>query len=173
MASRTRSQRKDKVCFVTVGTTCFDDLIEMFSHKEVHDSLASLGITRCELQIGNGTYEVEPADGLLPITSFRFSPSLDKYMENASLIISHAGAGSIMEALALKKPLLVVINETLMDNHQSELSDAMMEEGYLTSTTCSQLANTIKNLSLEVNKTYPARDHDAFPSLVDNTLGFN
>lgn len=93
-------------------------------------------------------------------------------MQNASLIISHAGAGSIMEALSLQKPLLVVINENLMDNHQTELSDTLHEQGYLTSTTCTQLADSIKNMSLVVNKAYPSIDHDAFPSLVDKMLGF-
>jgi beta-1,4-N-acetylglucosaminyltransferase len=162
----------EKVCFVTVGTTSFDALIQMFSSKEVHDSLAYLGITRIELQIGKGSFEVENAPGLLPMNSFRFSPSLDQYMRNASLVISHAGAGSIMEALSFKKPLLVVINETLMDNHQFELSDILHEQGYLTSTTCSQLEATINSFSLNITKAYPAQNHDAFPALVDNTLGF-
>lgn len=166
------SKEKEKVCFVTVGTTCFDNLTELFSRQEIHDNLASLGITRCEIQIGNGTFEIEPSKSLLPINSFRFAKSLDEYMQNASLIISHAGAGSIMEALSLQKPLLVVINETLMDNHQTELSDTLHEQGYLTSTTCTKLAKSIKSMSLDVNKTYPLKDYDAFPSLVDDTLGF-
>lgn len=51
-STRSSAKQKEKVCFVTVGTTCFDDLIEMFSRKEIHDNLALLGITRCEIQIG-------------------------------------------------------------------------------------------------------------------------
>ena len=43
-------------------------------------------------------------------------------MRNASLIISHAGAGSIMEGLSLNKLMLVVINSSLMVNHQTELA---------------------------------------------------
>ena len=36
----------------------------------------------------------------------------------AALIISHAGSGSLFEALALGRPLLAVPNGLLMHNHQ-------------------------------------------------------
>ena len=52
-------------------------------------------------------------------------------MKDASLIISHAGAGSIMEGLALNKVMLVVINSSLMDNHQSELAYALSRRHHL------------------------------------------
>ena len=51
--------------------------------------------------------------------------------ENADLIISHAGAGSCLEALENRRRLLVVINESLMDNHQIELACALKECNYL------------------------------------------
>ncbi|RUP44261.1 hypothetical protein BC936DRAFT_149703 [Jimgerdemannia flammicorona] len=47
-----------------------------------------------------------------------------------------AGSGSILESLRLQKPLIVVANETLMDNHQDELAEALQEEGYLVYSTC-------------------------------------
>lgn len=50
---------------------------------------------------------------------------------NADLIVSHAGAGSCLEALENKRKLLVIINETLMDNHQEELARALKEKHYL------------------------------------------
>ena len=49
-------------------------------------------------------------------------------MSLADVIISHAGAGSVMEALRLKKKLIVVVNDLLMDNHQVELATAL-EDG--------------------------------------------
>jgi UDP-N-acetylglucosamine transferase subunit ALG13 len=37
--------------------------------------------------------------------------------------LTAAGSGSIFETLTLKKPLIVVPNPILMDNHQVELAD--------------------------------------------------
>ncbi len=36
-----------------------------------------------------------------------------------------------MEALALEKPLLVIVNQSLMDNHQLELASELDAEGFL------------------------------------------
>lgn len=52
-------------------------------------------------------------------------------MKAASFIISHAGAGSIMEGLSLEKRMLVVINAALMDNHQCELAYALQKRNHL------------------------------------------
>ena len=49
---------------------------------------------------------------------YRFKPSLFADINSASLVISHAGAGTIMESLRNRRKLLVVINNELMHNHQ-------------------------------------------------------
>ena len=41
------------------------------------------------------------------------------------------GAGSIIESLTLQKPLVVVVNQVLMNNHQTELAQQLHSEGYL------------------------------------------
>ena len=41
------------------------------------------------------------------------------------------GSGSILEAVSLGKPLVVVINEALMGNHQTELAEQMSSMGAL------------------------------------------
>ena len=49
----------------------------------------------------------------------------------ADLVISHAGAGSIIEALQASRHLLVVVNTDLADNHQIELAQALAARGHL------------------------------------------
>ena len=42
------------------------------------------------------------------------------------MVVSHAGAGSVFEALRADKSLLVVVNDTLAGNHQEELAEALV-----------------------------------------------
>lgn len=43
----------------------------------------------------------------------------------------HAGSGSILDALRLSIPLIVVPNPTLLDNHQDELAEELARQGYV------------------------------------------
>ena len=52
-------------------------------------------------------------------------------MKSADMILSHAGAGTVMEALRLRKKLVVVVNNLLMNNHQTELAGALAERNHL------------------------------------------
>ena len=59
----------------------------------------------------------------LEVQFFQYAPSLRTNMLEAVLVISHAGSGSIFEALSCGRPLIVVPNPGLMDNHQAELGE--------------------------------------------------
>jgi beta-1,4-N-acetylglucosaminyltransferase len=52
-------------------------------------------------------------------------------MQVADMVISHCGAGTILEILNLKKKAIGVINPGLMDNHQEELAEAMKEQNLM------------------------------------------
>ncbi|XVF31299.1 hypothetical protein REPUB_Repub16aG0134000 [Reevesia pubescens] len=106
--------KSKRVVFVTVGTTCFDALVKMVDSQEVKDELFRRGFTHLLIQIGRGSYlptKSSGDDGCLDVDYFTFSSSIADYLRSASLVISHAGSGSIFETLRLGKPLIVVVNE--------------------------------------------------------------
>ena len=51
-------------------------------------------------------------------------------------VLLFAGSGSIFESLTLGKPLVVAINEQLMDNHQIELARQLSHDNHLVYATC-------------------------------------
>lgn len=160
--------------FVTVGTTKFDALVRAVDSDECLAALAARGYSRVLLQIGHGEHEPlaarpDAAPGI-QVAHYRHSAQYKEDVAAADLVISHAGAGSIMDALALRKPLVVVVNTLLMDNHQAELADAMAEQRYCVATTCDELAHTLRTAELSALRAYPAPDELAFPRLVDQVL---
>ena len=80
-------------------------------------------------QIGNSSYEPKN----FPFTKFLKPKEYEREMKCADIIISHAGAGSIITALKYEKPLIVVprlkrFNEHT-DDHQIDLARALDERG--------------------------------------------
>lgn len=144
--------------FVTVGTTKFDALIQAVDTLEVADALVAQGYQKLVIQKGAGKYQVQTLVPLgsqhhqlsngLQVQVFEFAPSLAAYMQAADLIISHAGSGSIFEALKLNKPLIAVPNATLMDNHQAELADHLARLRYIIAARPETLAGTLQHLSV-------------------------
>lgn len=85
------------------------------------------------IQAGN-----EKQDSILHIELRDFVSDLRPFLISSDIVISHAGSGTILEALRLplhQRPKLVVVpNETLMDNHQAELANALAKQNYLVAT---------------------------------------
>ena len=79
-------------------------------------------------QVGNGNYKpcrlLPPGQSRgchqsgLNVEWTDYLPSMAHLMASAALIISHAGSGSVFEALRLRVPLIAVPNAILMANHQ-------------------------------------------------------
>ncbi|KAI3648079.1 hypothetical protein MP228_005933 [Amoeboaphelidium protococcarum] len=94
--------------------------------------------------------------GQCKITWIEYAASLTSYFQNAHLVITHAGSGSIVEGLRGRPPvmllnntvsarrsstqataqdqliklkLLVKVNDSLMDNHQKELAQKLSQLG--------------------------------------------
>jgi len=115
--------------FVTVGTTKFEALIQKIDSEEFGEWLRKqnpdLGVI---VQRGAGTYE--PKSPWIR-ECYAFKPSLNDDMKGADFIITHAGSGSVLESLKLRRRTCVVVNTDLMDNHQTELAKELSSRGYV------------------------------------------
>uniref|UniRef100_A0A5B7BUZ0 Glycosyl transferase family 28 C-terminal domain-containing protein n=1 Tax=Davidia involucrata TaxID=16924 RepID=A0A5B7BUZ0_DAVIN len=167
--------KPNRIVFVTVGTTCFDALVRAVDTKEVKEALSLKGYTHLLIQMGRGTYiptKSSGEDGSLVVDYFTFSSSIADSLRSASLVISHAGSGSIFETLRLCKPLIVVVNEDLMDNHQSELAEELAERKHLFYAHPQTLYQTIAGMELESLTPYTPGDATPVAKLINRFLGF-
>ncbi|PIA58077.1 hypothetical protein AQUCO_00500186v1 [Aquilegia coerulea] len=167
--------RSVKMVFVTVGTTCFDALVEAVDTQEVKEELLKKGYTHLLIQMGRGSYFPKKSaggSGCLAVNYFTFSSSIADNLKSASLVISHAGSGSIFETLRLGKPLIVVVNEDLMDNHQSELAEELAERKHLFCAYPQTLRSTIVIMNVDALLPYPPADAKPVAKLINRFLGF-
>lgn len=125
------------------------------------------------LQVGQGKPVPDNEKNGIKIQSFSLKPSIADDILNADLIISHAGAGSCLDVLSSKKPLIVVINEDLMDNHQEELASKLEEEGYLLKSNCKNLVNVLKNLNINSLRSFFPGNPKTYVNCIDSAMGFS
>lgn len=150
--------------FVTVGTTRFDALLASILSKDVQQVLLRKGFD--EMVIQSGKSIICPSDlqsCLVKIEEqFDYKPSLESCIQEADLVISHAGAGTCLEVLGAGKPLIVVINEELMGNHQAELANRLGQDDHLIPCVCSTLVETLQDYSAGTLKPFSAGNISAF-----------
>lgn len=147
-----------KTLFVTCGATVpFPQLIETVLSPTLSQNLLKFGFKRIIVQFGRGyresfkrfidiknapiplesdlKFDGKPVYGFydsLEVIGFDYSTGIQEVIqEKADLVISHAGTGSILDSLRLGKPLIVCVNDTLMDNHQQEIADQFASSNYL------------------------------------------
>lgn len=170
---------------ITVGTTEFDELIQAIDNTEFMECLERCHFTKLSIQRGRGTYDpvniLSYRSGLtsqkVEVEIFSYKSNLDKDMQNADLIVSHCGAGSILESISLRKPLIVVINESLQDNHQKELSDALTEGGYCLAAKPHEVIHAVhrhyeRPLNDGITKQFPINDCSLFSTIMDSMFDF-
>lgn len=167
--------------FITVGTTEFDQLIEYLDDncEDFVSLLQNIGCQSILLQIGRGNKYPTNLENCcekknMLINIFRFKPTIDEEMRAADLIITHCGAGSIIESLSLEKLFIVVVNKTLQGNHQTELANALSAEGYCMASYPTGIIADLQTLHMKLQernlmvKIYPKANHDIFPAIVDS-----
>ena len=66
---------------------------------------------------------------------FRYGVLAD-LIKTSSLVISHCGAGILLESLRADNTICcAVVNDSLMGNHQSEIADALHKDKYIAQAT--------------------------------------
>mmetsp|Transcript_11180 Transcript_11180/g.20233 ORF Transcript_11180/g.20233 Transcript_11180/m.20233 type:complete len:179 (+) Transcript_11180:103-639(+) len=171
--------------FVTVGTTEFNALIKVIDSAAFLRVIKQRGYNKLVIQKGKGTYWPEYLLGKklgstqsgrkdeINIECFDFAPTLGAIMKSSDLIISHAGSGSIFESLTLNRPLIVVPNPILMDNHQVELGEQLEEMGHLVCTLLERLIQTVEDFEPSKLVPYQASDVKKMTKAIDSYFGIN
>ncbi|GMT25214.1 hypothetical protein PFISCL1PPCAC_16511, partial [Pristionchus fissidentatus] len=174
-------------CFVTVGTTRFDALTNEIISDATFTALKKQGITKVVAQIGAGEFEKKRFEQVfgtscdrdggsatfagLHIEFYRFKPSIAEDLASAKFVIGHAGAGTVLECLRLKKPLVVVVNEQLMDNHQVELAAKLADLDHVLYCVPSDLAELVVEPRLFCLKPYTPPDMVKVAKHIDRLMG--
>lgn len=178
--------------FVTVGSTRFDQLIDNVIDDNVVEILKHLGCRRLTIQYGSykDVSKLESVQNVIShfeVELFDYQNSIQSYIDKADLVIGHAGmflqnhiimnssinllgAGTVLEVLRKRKPLLIVINDTLMDNHQEELAIELAEQRFVRCCYPSTLKETLKSFNLKSLIPFPEHDSIRFRSFIESVF---
>ncbi|XP_055679718.1 UDP-N-acetylglucosamine transferase subunit ALG13 homolog [Lutzomyia longipalpis] len=158
--------------FVTVGTTQFSGLINALNSQEMATALEDVNCKKLTIQCGDQDVPASKHSSSIERITYNYLPSIIDDIRRADLVISHAGAGTCIDVLKHRKPLIVVVNDTLMHNHQIELAQQLGEEGVLVHCTPATLPETLKHFDTEKLKDYQRGDPMNFVRELDKLMGF-
>jgi UDP-N-acetyl-D-mannosaminouronate:lipid I N-acetyl-D-mannosaminouronosyltransferase len=134
--------------FVTVGHTHYNSLF-----KAVNDQLPSETYDVVN-QISDGDYLPDKHK------HFKFTQNIASYIEQADLVITHAGAGSVFHLLEVGKPIVVVPNFERVDEHQKDLANFVEMNNY--ATVCNDLTQLAHCVVEATSKTFNPYKTDPF-----------
>ncbi|GAB7349953.1 hypothetical protein MBLNU459_g0648t1 [Dothideomycetes sp. NU459] len=182
------------------ATASFASLISAVLSSNFFTTLDQLDYTELVVQYGadgeplydSRLKEVESAGQLTGIKVSGFAldhHGLGPYMRMAKtggdkgiegVVISHAGSGSILDALRISVPLIVVPNAELLDNHQVELAEALAEQEYVVHGTLENLPQALgesETLRMKQQQWPPVnsgvhRQTKGLASVLDEEMGF-
>lgn len=147
--------------FVTVGTTLFEDLVKTILSDEILSLLQKFQCKLLRVQYGAGmgideaTIQRVEREFAIKIECYNYKANIIADIVASDLIISHAGAGSCIEVLTAKKQLIVVVNDNLMHNHQTELAQQLSIDGHLLYCFPKTLADTLNDLDRKISSLKP------------------
>jgi beta-1,4-N-acetylglucosaminyltransferase len=166
----------DKQILITVGTTKFENLIKAIDTDNFYNMIIEHKFTKIIIQKGIGEYIPKNYEKYKDKINIQISTILNDFeniIKNSEIIISHGGAGIILECLKNKRKVIVCVNDTLMDNHQIELATTLDKEGYVHY--CKNVNNIISDIESILNskkeiKPYPEINYNAIPNLIYSML---
>ena len=113
---------------VTVGSPKegFDRAVRLVDELKIEGKVRD----RVVAQIGNGSYEPKKIEQVFRFKSWE---EINRLNRNAEMIVSHAGAGTIMTALKYGRPMICMPRLKELgehnDNHQLEVAATLKNEG--------------------------------------------
>ena len=166
----------EKQILITVGTTKFENLIKSIDTDNFYNMIIENKFTKIIIQKGTGEYIPKNYEKYKDKINIQISTILNDFeniIKNSELIISHGGAGIILECLKNKRKVIVCVNDTLMDNHQIELASTLDKEGYIHF--CKNVKDIISDIESILNnkkeiKPYPEINYNIIPNLIYSML---
>ena len=166
----------EKQILVTVGTTKFENLIKSIDNEKFYEMIINKGFKKIIIQKGYGEYipiNHKKYESKIKIQISEILNNFENVIKSSELIISHGGAGIILESLKNKRKVIVCVNDELMDNHQIELASSLHENGYVYY--CKNLSDIIQDCEKVIDKSitlkeYPEFNYDIIPNAIYSTL---
>ena len=115
----------DILIFVTLGTQDkkFKRLLDAVEHININEKIIA--------QVGSTEYESKKME----IHKFLTSEEFSKYMNDARVVITHAGVGTIIAGLNLNKKMIVAARrkeyKEHVNDHQLQILETFSKEGYI------------------------------------------
>ncbi|ELR18641.1 glycosyltransferase family 28 Cterminal domain containing protein [Acanthamoeba castellanii str. Neff] len=162
------------VVLVTVGSTKFEDLLEVVDSAAFVEAVVARGYEALVVQYGPHAAHAPlhlprlAKEHGLAYQAFAMSSSFASVLAQAALVISHAGSGTILEGLSIGKKMVVVVNDKLMDNHQMEIASVMGQAKHVFDTTPNQLLALLGQADFDQLRPLPPPDTSAFAHFVDS-----
>ena len=166
----------EKQILVTVGTTKFENLIKAIDDEKFYEMIINNKFTKLIIQKGYGEYipkNYKKYENKISIQISEILNNFENIIKSSELIISHGGAGIILESLKNKRKIIVCVNDELMDNHQIELANSLHENGYVyySKDLSNIISDTEKIITNSVQlKEYPEFNYDIIPNAIYSTL---
>lgn len=168
---------EERIAFVTVGSTRFDALVAGATCWETLDAFHAHGVRKLVVQYGAGSAPEAAALGRcaqrsIQVEMFRWEPDIGARLQSAWIVLSHGGAGTLIEASSMQCRVVAVVNKQLMDDHQKELVNAFDEAQCIVKAVSEHnIADAVRKAAGRTPMPLPPRQDDVMGSVVDQELG--